>query len=779
MNIVPQSELKNNRIEDFSPYLDEITAFIEQNLQNVKWHGDEAQASCPFHEDKNPSFSINRRKGTWNCFAGCGSGGLKALAGRLGVPVPEFLEKHKEQMRDEIIAVYDYQDADGKLLYQVCRTSGKKFFQRRPDGNGGWIWNLKGVQRVLYHLPKVIEAVKNDETVFVVEGEKDVHSLEKIGLVATTNAGGAGKWWPEFSDCLKGANVIILPDNDEPGRKHAQQVAQSLQGKAASVKVLELPGLLPKGDISDWLAAGGTKEELLRLVQEAPVWGLDEWPEPEPIAVSLLPVEKLPPQIIPKPFRPWVMDVAHRMQCPVDFIAIAAMIMTGSIIGAGCGIRPKKRDDWLVVPNLWGGPVARPGMLKTPALMEALKPLAILEARAQIEYETKLKEHRAEKELHKAMKEALKSKMLEAAKGKRAKGDQQQLTLEELKRQYMELEEPEPPIWRRYKTNDSTIERMGELLAENSRGILLFRDELIGLLASWDKEGRETDRAFYLEAWNGHGSHTTDRIGRGTIHCDNLCVSILGGIQPAKLMAYLYQSMSELENDGLMQRMQLLIYPDEPGDWELVDRYPDRKARDTAFQVIERLEKMDFIAYGAQLDEGEKIPYLRFTDEAQQVFNEWLTELEKVKLKKDDPPALLEHLSKYRSLMPSLALIIHLVDVAAGKAESDVSVKAAEMAAAWCEYLESHARRIYALVGDVAQRAAAELAKKIQAGALGDGFTVRDVYRRCWHLLDKKEIVQQACDELVDAGWLRGEITEAGKTRVLYRINPKIFAPNA
>lgn len=134
-----------------------------------------------------------------------------------------------------------------------------------------------------------------------------------------------------------------------------------------------------------------------------------------------------------------------------------------------------------------------------------------------------------------------------------------------------------------------------------------------------------------------------------------------------------------------------------------------------------------------------------------------------------------EHLTKYRSLMPSLALLFHLIDVAAGEATGQVTGKAAIMAAEWCDYLESHARRIYGLIGDISTRAAGELAKKIKKGMLPDGFTLRDVYRRCWHLLDKKEIAQGAVDELTEAGWLRKSISEVGKTTTVYSINPKIF----
>jgi len=493
------------------------------------------------------------------------------------------------------------------------------------------------------------------------------------------------------------------------------------------------------------------------------------WPDPEPINSYLLPVENLPPEIIPGPLRAWAVDVAHRMQCSLDFIAVAVVVMAGAVIGAGCGIRPKRKDDWLVVPNLWGGVVGRPGTMKTPALQEALKPLAKLEAEAKRQFDEAMKDYEAEKEIYKAQKEALKNEMLQAAKGKSER------PLEDIKLQYLSLEKPQPPTWRRYKTNDATIEKMAELLQENPRGILLFRDELIGLLTSWDKEGREPDRAFYLESWNGYGAITVDRIGRGTVHCDNLCVSILGGVQPAKLLAYLHQAQSELENDGLMQRMQLLVYPDEPADWKLVDEYPDQEAKERAYRAIKTLAEMDFTKHGAKLGEGEKIPYFHFDNHAQRLFYVWLAELQS-KLQADEPPVILEHLNKYRSLMPSLALIDHLVNMADGTVDGgDIPQESAKKAAAWCDYLESHARRIYGMLGDVSQRAAVELAKKLKARKLQDGFTLRDVYRNGWHLLNAKEAAKAACDELVEAGWLKEHVPSEGKTRVVYFINPKIF----
>jgi putative DNA primase/helicase len=172
--------------------------------------------------------------------------------------------------KGKVVATYRYVDARGALLFEVVRFAPKTFRQRRPDGRGGWVWSLGDTRRVLYRLPELL-AADPGTTVFVVEGERDVASLEALGLRATTNAGGAGKWRPEYSEALRDRRVVILPDNDEAGRKHADQVARALAGVAASVKVVELPGLPPKGDVSDWIASGGTAELLLALAEAADV----------------------------------------------------------------------------------------------------------------------------------------------------------------------------------------------------------------------------------------------------------------------------------------------------------------------------------------------------------------------------------------------------------------------------------------------------------------------------------------------------------------------------
>jgi len=174
-------------------------------------------------------------------------------------------EPQKVKARE--VCAYDYRDEDGTLLFQVVRFEPKTFRQRRPDGDR-WCWKVKGVKQVPYRLPELWENPLS--TVFIAEGEKDCDRLAAGGLTATCNAGGAGKWRKEHAAYLKGRECVILGDNDDAGRDHVQKVAKSLRGIASKIRILDLPGLPEKGDISDWLDAGGTIEELIGLPATEP-----------------------------------------------------------------------------------------------------------------------------------------------------------------------------------------------------------------------------------------------------------------------------------------------------------------------------------------------------------------------------------------------------------------------------------------------------------------------------------------------------------------------------
>jgi Protein of unknown function (DUF3631) len=175
-----------------------------------------------------------------------------------------------------IIATYDYTDESGALLFQVVRLAPKGFRQRRPNGKGGWTWSLGDTRRVLYQLPEVRDAVASGRLIFIVEGENDADNLRRLGFTATCNPGGANKWRSEYSESLRGAEVVIIGDNDDAGRAHVEQVASSLHGVARRVRVLVIAKIWPacpeKGDISDWIEAGGTAEALNALIEGLPEW---------------------------------------------------------------------------------------------------------------------------------------------------------------------------------------------------------------------------------------------------------------------------------------------------------------------------------------------------------------------------------------------------------------------------------------------------------------------------------------------------------------------------
>jgi AAA domain len=177
--------------------------------------------------------------------------------------------------RGTFVCNYQYRDRDGKVLHETVRTRDPKgFFQRRPDAKakGGYLNNLSGVQLVLYHLPEICNA-GTEHAIYIVEGEKDADALSKLGLLATTNPQGAGKWRLVDSSPLHGHACVIIPDNDQQGREHAEDVAKNLNGRASSLKIVELPGLPEKGDVSDWLAIpGNDSDALIRLVANAPYW---------------------------------------------------------------------------------------------------------------------------------------------------------------------------------------------------------------------------------------------------------------------------------------------------------------------------------------------------------------------------------------------------------------------------------------------------------------------------------------------------------------------------
>jgi putative DNA primase/helicase len=657
-----------------------------------------------------------------------------------------------------------------------------------PDGVTGWQAGRPGAFVAVPYVGALnpFEPELTDDFVFWPEGEKDVDTLTRLCVPAFT-FGGTGDGLPDGCEShVTGRHVVILADNDEAGRKHANAKAARVQAVAASVRIVEFPKLPPKGDVSDWIAQGHTAEQLTALADGAPLWMPQaestgrwraaghndpaspprEWPAPISLPRGLSKIDDFNLAFLPDAIAPWVRDIAARLQCPADYVAIAAMTALGAVIGRRIGIKPQVKTDWVEVPNAWGMFIGRPGVMKSPAMGEALKPIHHLEAEAAKDNEIALQAYLAGVDAFKLRKSVKASLEKDALKKDR-----------EAKVEFDLGHEPQEPRPVRYRTNDSSYEAIGELLIANPTGILIERDELVSLLCQLDRDDQAVARGFYLSGWSGQQPYTFDRIIRGHRHIEAACISVLGNTQPSRIAEYVRRANRDGGGgDGLLQRFGLLVYPDPPATWKDVDEYPDADARNAAWDVFDRLAKLtdaDAIALGARKGPYDKLPCLRFDAEAGAEFLDWRKDLE-ARLRGGELSAALEgHLAKYRKLVPALALMNHLADGGRG----DVAHGALLKALAFAKYLETHARRVYGASEAVESAAATAILARIRRGHLEVEFTARDVQRKDWSGLTDREHIQRGLDLLCELDHL-AEVKEpvgaqGGRPKVRFIINPR------
>ena len=438
--------------------------------------------------------------------------------------------------------------------------------------------------------------------------------------------------------------------------------------------------------------------------------------------------------MLPNVLADWVTDNSHRMQCPPEFAAVSLITVLASLIGTQVVVKPKQNDNWTVVPNLWGALVGEPSTKKSPAIAAAQSLLPELDEKAF----------------------------------------RQKIQDDEFTNDGQEMS-------KRYFINDATVEKIGEILSQNTNGLLVVRDELVGLMANLDKPAREYERAFYLQAFNGGERYYFDRIRRGTIEIPNLCLSLLGGIQPDKLALYLANASAGYQNDGLLQRLQLMVFP-EPPNWEWVDRAPNIEIIDKMKEVVQQLSSIDVAALGAEPPSaGAKFHALRFSIAAQQMYINWSGRLAGLVSRADLSPLLRQHYAKYPRLYPALALIFELFEFAVGKKSTGlITEESTRFAEKWCDLLSIHAVKCYSLANRHQQNEPAHLiADLILSGELDTIFSARDIYRRQMSGLHNKEIVEAAILELVGANWLaieRVKTAKGGRPTVRYHVNPLCFA---
>ena len=331
---------------------------------------------------------------------------------------------------------------------------------------------------------------------------------------------------------------------------------------------------------------------------------------------------------------------------------------------------------------------------------------------------------------------------------------------------------PEEPCQRRFKTNDGTVAKIGDILAGSPAGLLVFRDELVGLLASWEREGHEGDRAFYLEGFNGTGSVNIDRIGRGSQFVKTLCLSVFGGIQPEMMERYLGNIVTSLDNDGRVQRFQMLVYP-EAVPWVWRDRHPVTGLARGGARLVRLPGRLRPVAGRRRpADDFVKLPWFHFDDAAQEVFIEWATDLHINRIAAEQNPLMRQHLAKFEKLFCALALILHLAEGRVGPVRAIRRCVPQHGAPTW-RATPGVSTRWWTL-RPCQRRGSSAAACSMRK--LHEGFTARDVVRKGWTGLKTTLQAESALAVLEEHGWVVGADTteNIGRPTTKYYINPHI-----
>lgn len=471
-------------------------------------------------------------------------------------------------------------------------------------------------------------------------------------------------------------------------------------------------------------------------------------PEARPSVLPLL------PEMLPESIRDYIFDVAERQQSLPDFVAVTAIIGLSGLLGRKASICPKQFDSWCVVPNQWGAIIGRPSAMKSPSMKEALRPLWQFEKQSAQQYKEDQQKFKEDCVLLELEASTAKSKAKEALKKNNRDAAREALRM---------TDNLAPPVRNRLIVNDPTVEKLGELLNENPNGLVFVRDELSGWLANLNREEYQSDRAFYLECFDANGHYVYDRIGRGTIEIESCTLSIIGGIQPSKISLLVRDATRGIVDDGLIQRFQLAIWPDDIGSWQWIDRVPNQEAKARYDRVFELLHNLDFMTV-----DGEPRQF-RFTSEAQELFIQWMKKIQDIARNPEIHPVLESHILKMPQTIAGLALLFEIID----GGRDAVGVTATIRALSWSDYLLSHAKRLYSIATNFSLDSAKLILER--KNKLPNPFSVRDIQRKGWSGLDSVEMVSESLAWLLDYGYLSRETISSadtnGRPKVAYRWN--------
>jgi 5S rRNA maturation endonuclease (ribonuclease M5) len=688
----------------------------EYELLGVKFTGKERSTGwrecfAVHREDSHPSAAVNLKTGVYKSD---GEGGeisgffdfaarygkrgswietYRHYAEKAGVTLPFDVKPEELILESE----HPYTAADGQELYEVLRYRvsrphdrnkdwGKTFKIRRPVGGGRYAWNLGDVEPVPYRLQE-LESADPDDPVWIVEGEVDADRLGGLGLIATTNHGGTGnsRVWTKIARHFSGRDVFILPDNDEPGRRHAEAVASALLNHAHTVKVVVLPNLPKKGDVSDWLDGGGDLDELGKLAYAAPDWepsraqsfeGSDgsegdsqrnkssrvrPWKPPR--LKQVIEPSPFPLTVLPSPLAELCTEGARAIQCPVDYFGAAALALAGGAIGLSVNLSVKAH--YQESPALYMAVVGPSGSKKTPVIIKILaRPFYSIDRDMREQYQAAVDAY------------------------------------EERKRQY-EVERkrgdagppPTPPVQSQLTLDDTTREAVADVHSSNPRGLVMIKDELTSWVKSLDayRSGKGDDKEFWLKVNSGALVKVNRKGNKEPVIVPQPCVTSVGGLTPDMLPAMKGSATGE---DGWTPRI-LFSYP-EPFPWD------DWTEAEIPRNLLDDWEAAIRLLWSRPMvfdDRGRVRPYLiGMDDHAKESWRNWVNAHRAETRSHDFPRSLGSAWSKIEGFAARLALILSQLHAAYASHPVDrppVNVSALDVwgACKLADYFKVHYRR--------------------------------------------------------------------------------------
>ncbi len=669
--------------------------------------------------------------------------------------------------KPRIAQTYDYRDEAGKLIFQVVRYEPKAFRQRRRKTGGGWDWSVKGVRVVPFRLPELLADA--NQPAIVVEGEKDANALARHGILATCNAGGAGKWTAEHSEFLRGRSVVVMCDNDEAGRSHGQQVAQSLYGVAKWIRVIELPDLPPKGDVSDWLAAGGSVEELKRLSRATEYWipsaAQEPWPELQKLDRCDLP--EFPTQVLPQALREWVEAEARAMQVPADLPALLSLSVCAFVTSRKVEIEP--RPGWCEPTNLFTVTLLPPANRKSAVFKDATLPLKEIEAQliesARPEYARSLSERRQDE---------IRLRKLEKIAGEKPGQDG-----DEARHKACELAEAlalkDEPVLPRLIVDDVTSEQLGIMLAEQGGKLASMSPEggVFDLMSGLYSKSGIAQFDAYLKGHSGDDL-ITDRVSRKSVRVERPSVVCGFAIQPQVIEGL--AGKAAFRGRGLLGRF-LYSLPRSPIGERMIapPSVPTEIAENYRQAVRTMLERVD------QFQTGLAEPLiLRLSQKALILLERWEEEIEEKLAEGGEMELITDWGGKLAGATVRVAAVLHCVEHGPAGEIGSRSIQAAIEIA---RYLVPHAAAALNLMeakeGESTDDNAAYILRWIKRHERLE-FTRSEAQHHGKQRFPMVDAIDEPLAELVKRGYIRQKPSAPARPgrppSPAYEVNPAVFA---